>query len=113
MKKIEAVIRPEKLEAVINALDDAGYPGVTVYEVQGHGKQRGISEVWRGQKYELSLLPKVRLELVVKNGDLDKMVLAIVNAARTNSIGDGKIFISDIAEVIRIRTGEKGDIAVG
>lgn len=113
MKKIEAIIRPEKLQAVSNALEGAGCPGVTVSEVEGHGKQKGVSEVWRGQKFEVNLLPKVKIEVVVKNGDLDRISQVIVDAARTNAIGDGKIFVSDIADVIRIRTGEKGDIAVG
>jgi nitrogen regulatory protein P-II 1 len=111
MKKIEAVIRPGALRAVLNALRTAGYPGITSYEVHGHGKQKGITETYRGQTVE-GLLPKIMVMLVVSDKDLAKSVKVIIAATRTGEIGDGKIFISPVADVIRIRTGEKGEKAL-
>jgi nitrogen regulatory protein P-II 1 len=111
MKKIEAVIRPGALRAVLNALRTAGYPGITSYEVHGHGKQKGITETYRGQTVE-GLLPKIMVMLVVSNKDVAKSIKVIVAATRTGEIGDGKIFISPVADVIRIRTGEKGEKAL-
>jgi len=113
MKKIEAIVRPEKVGAVIGALESAGYPGVTVSEVQGHGKQRGVTEQWRGQTYQVTFLPKIKLEIVVNDKDLERIVKALSQAARTNAVGDGKMFISDVRDVVRIRTDERGEIAVG
>jgi len=111
MKKIESVIRPVALRAVLNALRTAGYPGITSYEVHGHGKQKGITETYRGQTVE-GLLPKIMVMLVVSDKDLAKSVKVIIAATRTGEIGDGKIFISPVADVIRIRTGEKGEKAL-
>src|SRR5205823_2978293 len=112
MKKIEAIIRPEKAPEVVAALEAAGYPGITVTEVQGHGKQRGVTEQWRGQTYQVTFLPKIKFEMVVKDGDLQKIIKAIVSVAKTNNVGYGKIFVSDISDVVRIRTEERGEVAV-
>jgi len=113
MKKIEAIVRPEKIQDVVASLESIGYPGVTVSEVQGHGKQRGVTEQWRGQKYQVTFLPKLKLEIVVKDADLNRIIKAISSSAKTENVGDGKIFVSDVQDVIRIRTDERGDIAVG
>ena len=113
MKKIEAIIRPEKVKDVMAALETAGYPGVTVTEVQGHGKQRGVTESWRGSSYQVMFLQKMKFEMVVKDSDLARIVKAISSTARTSTVGDGKIFVSTIEDVIRIRTDEHGEIAVG
>ncbi len=112
MKKIEVIIRPEKLEAVRGALEDAGCRGLMITEIEGHGKQKGIVQQWRGEKYRVELLPKVKVDVVVKNDDLDRIVKAIIASAKTGEIGDGKIFISDVQDAIRIRTGENGDKAL-
>ncbi|MFA6130210.1 MAG: P-II family nitrogen regulator [Candidatus Omnitrophota bacterium] len=112
MKKIEAIIRPTKLDAVCSAFEKVGYPGMMITEIEGHGKQKGLKQQWRGKEYKLALLPKTKIEVVVKDQDLEKTVKAIREAAYTGEIGDGKIFISDIEGVVRIRTGEQGDIAV-
>jgi nitrogen regulatory protein P-II 1 len=111
MKKIEAIIRPSALRAILDGLKAAGYPGVTVAEVQGHGKQKGITETYRGQTVE-GLLPKLFLTMVVNEKKVQKIIQVIIKATRTGEIGDGKIFISPIVNVIRIRTGEKGEKAV-
>ena len=113
MKKIEAIIRPEKVEAVRKALDKSGYPGITITEVEGHGKQKGVVQQWRGEKYRIELLPKSKIEIVVTDKDVDRILESILQVARTGSVGDGKIFVSDIREAVRIRTGEKGEVAVG
>ena len=115
MKKIEAIIRPEKLDDVRRAIEAVGYPGITVTEAEGHGKQKGVVQQWRGEAYRVDFLPKIKLELVVADGDTERIIQAIVKAAKTNSagaVGDGKIFISDIKEVVRIRTGERGESAI-
>jgi len=112
MKKIEAIIRPGKLDAVCETLDKIGYPGMMITEIEGHGKQKGLVQQWRGKEYKVGLLPKTKIEVVVKDQDLDKTVKAIREAAFTGEMGDGKIFISTIEEAIRIRTGEQGNIAV-
>lgn len=113
MKKIEAIVRMEKLDDVKNALDSAGYPGVTVSEVEGHGKQKGVVHQWRGQEYKVDLLPKVKIEIVVSNADdVNRLTDAIVKSARTGGVGDGKIFVTDVSEAIRIRTGDRGDKAI-
>lgn len=111
MKKIEAIIRPSALRAVLDGLKSVGYPGVTVTEVQGHGKQKGITESYRGQSVE-GLLPKLVITAVVGDKQVNKVVDIIVKTARTGEIGDGKIFISPVANAVRIRTGEKGDKAL-
>jgi nitrogen regulatory protein P-II 1 len=112
MKKIEAIIQPFKLEEVKEALKNIGIDGMTISEVRGHGRQKGHKEVYRGQEYNVDLLPKVRFDLVVASERLEEVVEAITHAARTGKIGDGKIFIYDVAEAIRIRNGDRGDAAV-
>lgn len=109
MKKIETVIRQEKFENVRIALEKAGCPGVTVYEVQGYGQQKGVTQQWRGEEYKIYFLPKIKLEIIVKNQDVDKIANVIIAAAKTGEVGDGKVFISTIDNAIKIRTGEKGD----
>ena len=112
MKKIEAIIRPEKLEAVRKALETVGYAGLMITEIEGHGKQKGITQQWRGKQYKVELLSKVKIEIVAHDKDVDKIMESVAKAASTGKIGDGKIFISNIENAIRIRTGEKGDIAL-
>lgn len=112
MKKIEAIIQPFKLEEVKDALVEIGVSGMTVSEVRGHGRQKGHKEVYRGQEYVVDLLPKVKLELVVPAARADEVVATLSEAARTGKIGDGKIFISDIAEAIRIRNDDRGEAAL-
>jgi len=112
MKKIEAIIRPEKVDDVRKALEKAGYPGMTVAEVEGHGKQKGVTRQWRGESYKVDLLPKVKLEITVSDKDLERLLSAIVSGAKTGSVGDGKIFVSDVKEAVRIRTGERGEEAI-
>ena len=112
MKKIEAIIRPEKLDVVRKSLDSSGYPGIMISEIEGHGKQKGVVQQWRGEKYRVELLPKVKIELVVPDKDVDRIIKIIIEGARTGAVGDGKIFVSDIKDVIRIRTGEKGEEAI-
>ena len=112
MKKIEAIVRPEKVDEVRKALEKAGYPGVTISEVEGHGKQKGVTRQWRGESYKVDLLPKGKLEIVVSDKDADRLVSTIVSTAKTGSVGDGKIFVSEVKEVVRIRTGERGEEAL-
>ena len=112
MKKIEAVIRPSALRAVLDGLKAVGYPGVTVVEVSGHGKQKGITESYRGQTTE-GLLPKLMVVAVVDNDQVEEVIGVITKAAKTGEIGDGKIFVSPVDNAFRIRTGEKGDKAIG
>ena len=112
MKKIEAIIRPEMLEAVRKAVERIGCSGLMITEIEGHGKQKGVIQQWRGEKYKVELLPKVKIEIVVKDQDVGKITQTIMMDARTGEIGDGKIFVSSIEDAIRIRTGEKGDIAL-
>jgi nitrogen regulatory protein P-II 1 len=112
MQKIEAVIQPSKLDSVKDALVEIGVDGMTIFEARGHGRQKGHTEVYRGREYSVDLLPKVKLEVVVTDEMLDRAVSAIIGAARTGTIGDGKIFISKIDEAIRIRNDERGEIAL-
>jgi len=112
MKKIEAIVRPEKVDDVRKALEKAGYPGVTIAEVEGHGKQKGVTRQWRGETYKVDLLPKVKLELVVSDKDADRLVSTLASAAKTGSVGDGKIFVYEVRDVVRIRTGERGEEAL-
>ncbi|HVW09669.1 MAG TPA: P-II family nitrogen regulator [Bryobacteraceae bacterium] len=112
MKKIEAIVQPFKLEEVKEALKNIGIDGMTISEVRGHGRQKGHKEVYRGQEYNVDLLPKVRFDLVVPDQRLDEVVDALSSAARTGKIGDGKIFVYDVADAIRIRNGDRGDAAV-
>jgi nitrogen regulatory protein P-II 1 len=112
MKKIEAVIKPFKLDEVKDALHEVGLQGITVLEAKGFGRQKGHTELYRGAEYVVDFLPKVKLEIICDDAIVDRAVEAIMTAARTGRIGDGKIFISSIEEVIRIRTGERGEDAV-
>jgi len=112
MKEITAVIRPDKMEVVKEALQEIQCNGVTVTEVKGRGRQLGITESYRGRDYKVDLLPKTRLEIIVNDEDVDKVVDTIVKTAQTGDIGDGKIFVAPVEEVIRIRTGERGEKAV-
>jgi nitrogen regulatory protein P-II 1 len=112
MKKIEAIIRHYKLEEVKNALTDAGIIGMTVSEVRGFGRQRGHKEQYRGAEYTVDFLPKLKVEIVINDADLQKALNAITESARTGRVGDGKMFVSEVSEVIRIRTGESGCEAI-
>ncbi|ETA68464.1 MAG: nitrogen regulatory protein 1 [Methanolobus sp.] len=106
MMKIEAIIRPTKIHEVKDALDEAGFESVTVTDVKGRGKQKGVMQQWRGRKYCVDLLPKIKMEMVVGEDDVDKVVDIVMKTAATGSIGDGKIFITPVSKIIRIRTGE-------
>ena len=112
MKKIEAIIKPFKLEEVKDALGEEGIEGMTVSEVKGFGRQKGHTEIYRGSEYTVDFLPKIKIELVVADGKVDSAVAPIVKAAKTGKIGDGKVFVSAVQEAIRIRTEEKGEQAV-
>ncbi len=112
MKKIEAIIKPFKLDDVREALSQSGITGLTVTEVKGFGRQKGHTELYRGAEYVVDFLPKVRIEAVVPDNTVDQCVEIITRAARTGKIGDGKIFVSAVEEVIRIRTGERGEAAI-
>jgi nitrogen regulatory protein P-II 1 len=112
MKKIEAIIKPFKLEEVKDALHEVGIEGMTVSEVKGFGRQKGHTEIYRGSEYTVDFLPKIKIELVVSDVKVSEATTAIIKAAKTGKIGDGKIFISDVIQAIRIRTEEKGDLAV-
>lgn len=112
MKMVSAVIKHFKLDSVRDALVKAGIEGMTIVEVKGFGKQKGHVEVYRGAKYEVNLLPKVKVEVAIRNERVDEVVDIIVNAARTGEIGDGKIFVHELADVVRIRTGERGEEAL-
>lgn len=112
MLKIEAVIQPAKLDAVKEALIEAGAEGMTILEARGHGRQKGHTEFYRGREYTIDLLPKVKIELVVNDAMKEKVIQAILGAARTGHIGDGKIFVSRIEDVIRIRNDERGEAAI-
>ncbi len=112
MQKIEAIIQPSKLEEVKDALIEIGVEGMTVLEARGHGRQKGHTEFYRGREYAVDLLPKVKLEMVVPDALVERAIQAIITAARTGKIGDGKIFVSKIDEAIRIRNDERGEIAL-
>src|SRR5580704_10581693 len=112
MKKIEAIVQPHKLDAVKEALKGAGIDGLTIYEVHGHGRQKGHTETYRGAEYKVDVLPKVKVELVLADADLERIVGVLTEAARTGKIGDGKIFVSTIDEAIRIRNGDRGQSAL-
>jgi nitrogen regulatory protein P-II 1 len=112
VKKIEAIIQPFKLEEVKEALKTIGIDGMTVSEVRGHGRQKGHTEVYRGQEYQVDLVPKIKLEMVIASERADEVVKAVVASARTGKIGDGKIFVYDVAESIRIRNDERGAAAL-
>ena len=112
MQKIEAVIQPSKLDAVKDALVEAGILGIMIFEARGHGRQKGHTEFYRGREYAVDLLPKIKLEIVVTDDMAEKAIQAIITAARTGRIGDGKIFVSKVDEAIRIRNDERGEIAL-
>ena len=112
MKKIEAIIQPFKIEEVKQALTGIGIDGMTISEVRGHGRQKGHKEVYRGQEYNVDLLPKVKVEMVVTAARAEEVVKALSDAARTGKIGDGKIFVYEVAEAVRIRNGDRGDSAL-
>jgi len=113
VKKVEAIIKPFKLEEVKEALANVGIQGLTVSEVKGFGRQKGHKELYRGAEYVVEFLPKVKLEIVITDDKVQPVVEAIVKAASTGRIGDGKIFVTNVEDAIRIRTGESGDIAIG
>ena len=112
MKKVEAIIKPFKLEDVKDALTEIGVTGMTVSEVKGYGRQKGHSELYRGAEYVVDFLPKIKMEMIVNADIVDQVVETVVEAARTGKIGDGKIFVSDIEKVVRIRTGEEDNEAI-
>ncbi len=112
MKKIEAIIKPFKLDEVREALSEVGVTGLTVTEVKGFGRQKGHTELYRGAEYVVDFLPKIKLEIVVADGDVDRAIEAIVKAAHTGKIGDGKIFVFPVEQVVRIRTGETDESAI-
>ena len=112
MKKIEAIIQPHKLEEVRQALKTIGIDGLSVWEVRGHGRQKGHKEVYRGQEYQVDLIPKIKLELVVPSARAEEVTRALAAAARSGSIGDGKIFVSEIEDAVRIRNDERGETAL-
>ena len=112
MKKIEAIIQPHKLEDAKEALKNIGVDGMTITEVRGHGRQKGHTEVYRGMEYRVDLLPKVKLEMVVPDQRADEVIRTLAAAARTGKIGDGKIFVYDVADAVRIRNDDRGDAAL-
>jgi len=112
MKKIEAIIQPFKLDDVKAALQGLGIDGMTITEVRGHGRQKGHKETYRGQEYNVDLLPKVKLEMVIPSERSDEVISKLSEAARTGKIGDGKIFLYDVAEAVRIRNGDRGELAL-
>jgi len=112
MKKIEAIIQPFKLEEVKEALKAIGIDGMTVTEVRGHGRQKGHKEVYRGQEYQVDLLPKVKLEMIIPSARQEEVVKTLVSAARTGKIGDGKLFVYDVVEAVRIRNDDRGEAAL-
>ena len=113
MKKVEAIIKPFKLDDVREALSGVGITGMTASEVKGFGRQKGHTELYRGAEYVVDFLPKVKIEVVINEGQVDECIEAITNAARTGKIGDGKIFVSSVEKVVRIRTGEEDEAAIG
>ncbi|MEO8457576.1 MAG: P-II family nitrogen regulator [Chloroflexota bacterium] len=112
MKKIEAIVRPERVSVVRKALEETGYPGITITDVRGHGAQKGVVQHYRGTEFTVDILPKVKLELVVDDTAVEKIIKVITENARTGQVGDGKIFVSTIDEVVRVRTGEAGPTAI-
>jgi nitrogen regulatory protein P-II 1 len=112
MKKIEAIIQPHKLEEVKEALKAIGIDGMTITEVRGHGRQKGHKEIYRGMEYQVDLLPKIKLEMVIPDARYDEVIQTLVKSAHTGKIGDGKIFVYDVAEAIRIRNDERGESAL-
>ena len=112
MKKIEAIIQPGKCDEVVAALEGSGYRGITVTEVQGHGKQKGITQNWLGRKIKIEMLPKMKLEMVVLDGEVEQIVRSVIASAKTGRTGDGKIFVYPIEQAYRISSGEEGEAAL-
>jgi nitrogen regulatory protein P-II 1 len=112
MKKVEAIVRPEMLSVVRKALEELGVKGVTITQVLGHGAQRGVTQQWKGNTYKVDLLPKVELKMIITDDQLEPVLAAIAESARTGAVGDGKVFVSSIEEVMRVRTGERGEAAI-
>ena len=112
MKKVEAIVRPEMLSVVRQALEELGVKGVTITQVLGHGAQRGVTQQWKGNTYKVDLLPKVELKMIIPDNELEPVLAAIAESARTGAVGDGKVFVSSIEEVMRVRTGERGEAAI-
>lgn len=112
MQKIEAIIRPEKLQIVKTALEDLDHSGMTLTEVRGHGVQRGVTEQWRGRSFAVEYLTKIKVELVVADSDVQPVIDRIIEAARTGEVGDGKIFVTPVAQAVRIRTGDRDEAAI-
>jgi nitrogen regulatory protein P-II 1 len=112
MKKIEAIVRPERVGLVRKALEEIGYGGITITEVKGHGVQRGVVQQWRGNTYVVDTLAKVKLEIVAKDSQVEQIIDAIIEQGRTGEIGDGKIFVTTVDEAVRMRTGERGDVVL-
>jgi nitrogen regulatory protein P-II 1 len=112
MKRIEAIVRPEKLEDIVEKLEALGHSGITVTQVEGHGRQKGIIEQFRGKEYKLMFIPKVKIEAVVKDELIEKVIDVIVTTAYTGNVGDGKIFISDVKDAVRVRTKDRGESAI-
>jgi len=110
--KVEAIIRQEKLPFVRGALEELGLTGLTITQVLGHGAQKGITHQWKGNTYRVDLVPKVKLEMVIKDSLMEPVLAAVQDSARTGEVGDGKVFVSEIKEVLRVRTGERGEVAV-
>ena len=112
MEKIEAILREERLPVVLAALADAGYGGITISQVRGHGRQRGVTERWRGNEFRVDFLPKAKVELVVSESHTDAIISAICENARTGNVGDGKIWVTPVSRLVRVRTGETGEAAI-
>lgn len=112
MKKIVAIVREDRFPVVKDSLSDIGYPGMTVTEVKGHGNQKGSTEHWRGRTYKTDYVKKIQMEIVVPDGEVEKIIQCVVKESQTGNIGDGKIFISSIEDAVRIRTGERGENAI-
>jgi nitrogen regulatory protein PII len=112
MKKIEAIVRPFRIDDIREALAEIGVKGMTLTEVKGYGRQKGHTELYRGSEYQIDFLPKIKLEVVVSDKVVDKVVDTIIKAAKTGQVGDGKIFISDVQDAVRVRTGESGEAAL-
>jgi len=112
MKMVEAIIRRDKLEFVLAGLSEIGYPGITVSEVKGHGKQKGMTQHWRGNEYTIQFIPKIKIEVVVLDEDLPRILDVVVRHSRTGNMGDGKVFVFDVEEAVRVRTGDSGFNAI-
>jgi nitrogen regulatory protein P-II 1 len=112
MKKVEAIVRPEKIDRILEGLSEIGYPGITITEVKGHGKQKGLTQQWRGNEYLVKFIPKTKIEVVVLDEDLHRTIDVLVRLSRTGNMGDGKIFVTHVEEAVRVRTGDWGFKAI-